>query len=108
MTDKVVSLDSRRTSPHYVGQARCANCGHLWQTVAPVGTWQLECPECHTLRGRFYLPFGIAKDEQIYTCVVLDCGGQTFVIIRKPTEWAVKCERCGTDHDLDTVFPRGA
>lgn len=45
----VVSITAKQ--PHISGEAVCINCRHGWMAVAPLGTDELECPECKTLRG---------------------------------------------------------
>jgi hypothetical protein len=32
--------------PHFVHEAYCFYCTHMWVAVAPAGTSELECPHC--------------------------------------------------------------
>ena len=50
---KVYDFEKERVSrePHMSGPATCLECGHEWQAVAPVGTYQMECPECGLFKG---------------------------------------------------------
>ena len=74
--------------PHIQGAARCIECGHVWQAVAPVGTVGLECPACKTERGAFVgmIP---PDSELVRRC---DCGNDLFFVLPD----GVLCARCGT------------
>ena len=78
----------QKTEPHGQGPARCIGCRHNWQAVAPVGTVELECPECHTMKGRFLNIFGTYEDEPVWTC---KCGNDLFRITATKT----LCINCG-------------
>jgi hypothetical protein len=43
----------KKPDPHRQGEARCLNCKHKWQAVAPIGVTGLECPNCGTGQGLF-------------------------------------------------------
>jgi len=45
----VTKLDDHR--PHMTGTATCRNCQHFWQAVAPIYTFDLECPSCGHMAG---------------------------------------------------------
>lgn len=86
MTDaKVINLADHR--PHISGDAIC-RCGHTWVAVAPVGTIDLECPACRTLRGLFTYPIGL--DEPVLVC---DCGAYLFYITEDGTSVCRECAR---------------
>jgi Zn finger protein HypA/HybF involved in hydrogenase expression len=54
----VTNLDDHR--PHITGQAICRDCQHTWQAVAPVDTFDLECPACHKMNG--YIDLNLDDD----------------------------------------------
>lgn len=85
-----------RKEPHAVGEAICANCKHEWSATAPVGTTQIECPSCSTLRGAWKHPFGTCEGDDAYIC---NCGGEDFYISRREgqTIGAVRCRGCGKE-----------
>lgn len=62
---------------HGSGEAFCLQCKHEWVAVAPTGTIQLECPECHTLKGLFKFPFNIEVGQLVRAC---NCGNQLFYL----------------------------
>ena len=72
--------------PHLSGKALCLNCKNQWQAVAPVGTLDLECPNCSLPQGRF---MGLVEDpDPHWTC---NCGNQFFHITQK----RIYCVSCG-------------
>lgn len=75
--------------PHALGPAHCLECFHSWHAIVPVGTVQLMCPECKTMKGVFSLPF--APDEH-YACA---CGNDLFYATRN----GVFCPKCGEEDD---------
>lgn len=77
-------------SRHLQGDAICAACKHEWVAVAPIGTVELECPNCHTWKGLFANPVA-PFSEVVYEC---DCGGQIFFI----TPDGASCYVCGLEH----------
>lgn len=70
------------------GPAFCNSCGHKWKAVAAVGATQLECPECHTLKGRWLLNFAPSPGELVKQC---KCGNQLFFA----TLHGLMCIECG-------------
>jgi hypothetical protein len=90
----VIDLDQRRLAkaPHREGPARCLNCKHEWHAVAPVGTWQLECPACGTSQGLFD---GVSSTEGDQ--LMCDCGALVFCIDRR----GPYCCHCGARPDVD-------
>jgi len=89
----VIDLAARKLakSPHRSGPARCLNCKHTWVAVAPVATWQLECPQCGTFQGLFD---GLSSTEgDQFLC---NCGELVFFIDRR----GPYCCHCGARPDL--------
>lgn len=84
-------IDLRRAvkEQHGHGEAFCLQCRHEWQAVAPVGTTQLECPECHTMKGLFRFPFAPSVGQMVREC---NCGNQLFYL----TPDGHMCANCGT------------
>ena len=80
----VVSFDDYK--PHLSGQAMCLQCKYRWVSVAPVGTVELECPECHTWKGSFE---GLTSPDEVWQC---DCGNQHFYL----SNAGACCAKCGT------------
>lgn len=77
------------TDPHGTGDAFCFQCKHEWIAVAPVGTTQLECPECKTLKGLWRFPFKPPVGTMLRVC---DCSNDLFYI----TPEGHLCTNCGT------------
>lgn len=54
-------------TPHFVHEAVCFYCTKMWVAVAPVGTTELECPQCGKMgfarRQRVYNIFGEGKED---------------------------------------------
>jgi len=85
--NKVIKLTSRtERGPHLSGEAFCARCHHEWISVAPVGTVDIECPECHTMKGLF--KHGCEPQYEAWTC---NCGCYMFMISPK----GIICWNCG-------------
>lgn len=81
---KVVNLNDHR--PHNSGVAVCMCCKHEWNACAPIGTTDLECPKCHTMKGHF--KFECARLAPHWQCV---CGNFYFCIIPAGSY----CPNCG-------------
>ena len=77
--------------PHICGEAKCLACGHKWHAVAPIGTTELDCPECETWKGVFC---GFTAPETIWEC---NCGNQHFYI----DPIGAMCAKCGTRQAID-------
>lgn len=73
-------------SPHLSGAAACMACHHSWVAVAPVGTYELECPECHAIKGYYINP--VVYGEDIWQC---NCGCCVFHIHPKIGPYCVNC-----------------
>lgn len=70
------------------GLAFCLHCKHEWQAVAPAGTLNLECPECHTMKGKWKFEFYPRDDQDVRSCL---CGNQMFYL----TPEGHLCANCG-------------
>ena len=88
MSGKVIDFKEARAArePHAQGEAKCVCCKHTWQAVAPVGTINLECLNCHRETGAFNQTF--MRGEMYRQCV---CGNDLFRI--HPD--GCYCARCG-------------
>lgn len=99
---QLVNLEAERIlrNPHREGEARCLNCKHSWQAIAPVGTYRLECPSCHTTQGVFNGVSSTAHPQ--WQC---QCGEwQFFIDLVGPY-----CIHCGTRPTcVRTPPPKGA
>lgn len=71
--------------PHLTGEAVCSCCGHIWVAMAAVGTWQLQCPRCTTMKGLWKHPYA---PEVFFEC---DCGGSLYYIVPD----GLRCRECG-------------
>ena len=85
----VISLDAYR--PHLSGDALCLQCDNTWAAVAPIGTYEFQCPKCQTLKGVFSAP---TAPEEVWQC---PCGNQHFYI----TDDGGLCARCGLDLNIE-------
>lgn len=105
MTDKVISLEQFKEQrnidddgPFLAGPAMCVICKHEWAAVAPVGTFDLECPSCGFFKGhfKFAVDRDVVKDENgvnrscTWTC---NCGCDLFRI----TPERIYSPNCGVD-----------
>lgn len=88
MTDKIVDLAAARKErePHMTGAAACMVCHHSWVGVAPIGTHELECPECHSIKGYYVNPVVIGEER--WHC---HCGSYVFHIHREHGPYCVQC-----------------
>lgn len=88
--DNVIAFKQHEEKdPHGVGEAFCMLCNHTWTAVAPIGTVQLECPECHTMKGHFKFEFSPSGGDLVRECT---CGNQLFYL----TPEGHMCANCGT------------
>lgn len=90
----------RPEPPHLAGEAVCLGCRRRWVSVAPVGVWQLECPECGTMKGIFTQPVGASEGDQVFVC---DCGSEALTAYFRSGRFYFRCMSCGTDH-TEAVF----
>ena len=75
-------------TPHGTGEAFCMACSATWTAVAPVGTVELACPECKTMKGRFVFAYLPCMDK-VWEC---NCGNQLFNLDKS----GIFCPNCGT------------
>ena len=85
-SNNIVTFPAKK-DPHLAGDAVCLQCQYKWTAVAPTGTTQLECPECHTFKGVWMYPFR-RVDEDHWKC---GCGNIYFCI----TPDITYCPNCG-------------
>ena len=85
----VVNLSEYK--PHIQGAARCLDCKHEWQGVAPEATEWLECPSCSLVRGRFIHPH--YRNDSHWQC---GCGNDLFQVTVEGTY----CPNCGAWQDF--------
>lgn len=83
------AAQSSESDPHATGAAFCLGCGHNWSAVVPLGTTQLECPKCHTLKGKLKFEFYPPEGSLVREC---NCGNQLFYL----TTEGHMCANCGT------------
>lgn len=83
----------QRDDPHVAGEAICLCCKHEWIATAPVGTHQLDCPECDTSKGVFKYPVE-PRSEYIWQC---DCGSNLFFV----TPDFFQCYCCGDIQEFE-------
>lgn len=69
-------------------------CLHTWQGIWPVGVTELECPSCHSMRGRGKWDIAPPSGRLIWTC---DCG-ETFLNI---LDDRVHCPGCGKQWPME-------
>lgn len=74
------------------GEAFCLACKYEWQAVAPVGTLDLECPECGSDRGQFKHPFDVEEGATIWEC---GCGSTYFQLVKEDYGHDLMCVGCG-------------
>lgn len=84
----VIDLDAHRSNPHLAGPAKCLACQHEWAAAAPVGTYHLECPRCHTKRGVWRFACNGRQGIPFWAC---RCGSDVFVL----TTAELVCTSCG-------------
>lgn len=80
-----------KREPHLEGEAICADCGHLWHAVVPVGVARLECPNCLLDSGKMRYP--VLRGEAQWQC---RCG---CMLMRINTDMTY-CADCGREQDL--------
>ena len=80
--------------PHLSGEALCIGCRHKWVAVAPVGVWQLECPECSSMKGIWRNPIGADEVDSFFSCT---CGCEAMTAYFRQCVFHLKCMSCGTE-----------
>jgi Zn finger protein HypA/HybF involved in hydrogenase expression len=100
-TGNVVCLDDHRPSIKWAsGRGLCLACRHEWEAVAPIGTWQLECPKCDSTKGIFRDPFCAADGDSVFRC---NCGSEALTAYLHKGRFNLRCMNCGTDQ-TEAVF----
>jgi hypothetical protein len=90
----VVSLAEHR--PHLSGNAKCAQCGHAFVAVMPVGEIWIECPNCRSEKACLRGPVQPHDSACSYTC---GCGSDVFSFWLTDGGVRVMCCVCGSsDH----------
>lgn len=72
---------------HMTGEVICTHCGNEWVGVVPVGTHELECPQCKTMKGVFKHHLAPITDT-VWAC---NCGNKLFFI----SKGDIQCVECG-------------
>lgn len=94
MSNVIPFAKSVEEVPHGRGAAFCMACNATWEGVAPVGTTELECPECKSMKGRFKFAYA-PNTGKVWEC---SCGNQLFNFDMH----GIFCPNCGVYQD----FPR--
>lgn len=90
----VIEFKKPDDKPHATGECVCLGCRHEWVGVWPVGTTELECPECQLMKGTAKGLCYPGENELIRVC---DCGNEFFLI--RPD--GHMCPVCGTYQRYD-------
>ena len=77
-----------------LGPAFCIACDHNWSAVAPTGTTELECPNCHAVKGHWKFEFYPSVGQSVREC---NCGNQLFYL----TPDGHMCANCGVYQRYD-------
>jgi hypothetical protein len=85
--------------PHCQGTAFCMVCNHEWEGVWPAGKIDLECPECHCMRGRSKFDISPGEGKQVWQC--MRCENQLFNLLPD----RVHCPGCGGQWGYDALIP---
>lgn len=92
---KIVDLEKYKEdrTPHFQGTAKCTNCLHEWQAVAPEGTSGFECPSCGTDKGVWANHVGAMEGHEWFKC---NCGSFFFNLLRSKEHGEyLLCCNCG-------------
>jgi len=81
---------------HLTGEVICTSCHKIWTGVVPVGTHELECPSCHTMKGVFKHHLAPVTNE-VWAC---NCGNQLFFILKDN----IQCCECGIITDNGEIL----
>lgn len=90
----VIQLSDHRKETHTTGVAICIDCRHEWDAVIshkdmPEDGY-LECPSCHTHKGRFKYKFWLNIPHWI-----CKCGNDLMCV----TPEYIYCPNCGHKQD---------
>jgi hypothetical protein len=86
--------------PHMAGEAICIGCRHTWAAVAPVGTWQLECPSCGSGNGIWRYPTGAHEGDLGFKCL---CGCEALTAYKRRGRFYLRCMACADDQ-TEAIF----
>lgn len=76
-------VDLVQPKRHRTGEAICRGCRHEWVAVAEGDGLELECPECHTMKGVFKWPYGPSEGQLGYQC---NCGCDDYFIMKRTAQ----------------------
>ncbi|MCK5603785.1 hypothetical protein KAR91_17995 [Candidatus Pacearchaeota archaeon] len=85
MENNVVNIEDHMPWLH--GDAYCLGCRHRWIAGCPVGVTDLECPECHSMKGKMLRE--VIRTDTRWAC---PCGCEYFTV----TPEGVYCPNCGS------------
>lgn len=104
MSDVDLSDARQARTPHITGTCRCNRCSHEWEGVAPVGTLELECPDCGAMTGFFKQHIMTDVGSTRFVCNT--CDGELFSVM---ADGSALCAGCGTTHwPYADEAPKGA
>jgi hypothetical protein len=83
--------------PYASGHCYCMACNHEWLAVWPIGTIEMECPECKSMRGRSKYDYGLPDGTHVWSCQL--CGNQLFNLLPD----RVHCPGCGCQWDYGDI-----
>lgn len=86
--------------PHLSGEAVCIGCRHAWEATAPVGTDNLECPSCGSMKGLFRYPVSADVGDSLFVC---QCGCEALTAYYRKGQFRIQCMNCGT-HQTEALF----
>jgi len=84
-----------KVDPHLAGEAKCVACKFTWAAVAPVGTVDLECPNCGGNRGIWRYPILAPVGGHYFVC---NCGCEAMTAYFSGGNFYLRCIACGLDH----------
>lgn len=97
MSNKIIDFRTGKkikSDPHITGECHCIGYKHEWEGVAPVGTYQLQCPKCSSYKGQFL--HMVVKKDTLLTC----CCGNDLLHVNQE---GIYCPNCGVDFDFDYI-----
>ncbi len=79
-------------TPHIAGEAYCMACNTEWAGAWPLGTIELECPGCKSMKGRGKYLVGPPVGSTAFTCA---CQNQHFLLMND----RIHCPNCGNQYN---------
>jgi hypothetical protein len=95
MGEVVYINNAERGEAHLSGEAICSACDKEWTAVAPVGTKELECPDCKTMKGLFKHHLAPVTPK-VWTC---NCGCRLFFVLKNQ----IQCCECGVTTNSEDI-----